>query len=262
MQALKSLLSMVGLVGVVGTSAYLLLQMRRQGWIPAPGDLFSVTPEEAIYGAVWLLAIAFTMWLGVTTLLSVAAYSTRLPSMIRAVEWMTLPPIRRLARRTAAVLLAVSSLTVTGAAGAAQIPPIPLVVNQPSSTLRIVDHEQAARSISTPALIPTVSGSFDSAPEGFHDALPAGIRLPLHHRLVKGSFQGETVEYRVEAGDNLWSITAEYMSRYGDRTPTESAITRLWQEVIDLNRNRIRSGDPDLIFPGETILLPTVRDVN
>ena len=33
----------------------------------------------------------------------------------------------------------------------------------------------------------------------------------------------------------------------------------LWVEVVDANRSSIRSGDPDLIFPGEQVTLPAVE---
>jgi hypothetical protein len=38
--------------------------------------------------------------------------------------------------------------------------------------------------------------------------------------------------------------------------PTAAEITPVWVEVIAANRDRLRSGDPDLIFPGEIVVLP------
>jgi hypothetical protein len=44
--------------------------------------------------------------------------------------------------------------------------------------------------------------------------------------------------------------------RAGDLSERE--IARYWLDVVDANRASLRSGDPDVIFPGETIKLPPV----
>ncbi len=58
-------------------------------------------------------------------------------------------------------------------------------------------------------------------------------------------------------GDHLWGIAAQHLARTGE-SPTNEAIARHWRQVIDANTATIRSGDPDLIFPGEVLTLPTV----
>jgi nucleoid-associated protein YgaU len=40
------------------------------------------------------------------------------------------------------------------------------------------------------------------------------------------------------------------------RAAEPDEVEPLWRTVIDANRQRLRSGDPDLIYPGETILIP------
>ncbi len=35
-------------------------------------------------------------------------------------------------------------------------------------------------------------------------------------------------------------------------------MANYWVVVIEANRSRVRSGDPDLIYPGEVIVLPPV----
>jgi nucleoid-associated protein YgaU len=60
----------------------------------------------------------------------------------------------------------------------------------------------------------------------------------------------------VEKGDHLWSITAKHLESRDGVEPTAAEITPVWVEVIAANRDRLRSGDPDLIFPGEIVVLP------
>ncbi len=67
---------------------------------------------------------------------------------------------------------------------------------------------------------------------------------------------GEPDSVIVEKGDHLWSISAKHLEQRLARRASEEEIAPYWRQVIDVNRDRLRSGDPDLIYPGETVLLP------
>ncbi len=56
-------------------------------------------------------------------------------------------------------------------------------------------------------------------------------------------------EVVVAPGDNLWRIAAR-------RLDDDGPVAPYWRKVVEENRDRIRSGDPDLIYPGEIIRLP------
>ncbi|HEX5695767.1 MAG TPA: hypothetical protein VFZ15_05240 [Acidimicrobiia bacterium] len=60
----------------------------------------------------------------------------------------------------------------------------------------------------------------------------------------------------VEPGDHLWKISQSRVEQTLSRAAEPDEVAGLWREVIDANRQRLRSGDPDLIYPGETILIP------
>jgi nucleoid-associated protein YgaU len=64
-------------------------------------------------------------------------------------------------------------------------------------------------------------------------------------------------DHQVRRGDNLWDIAAGQLAAHPDHTLT---VREYWLLVIDANRDRLRSGDPDLIFPGETIMLPPLGE--
>lgn len=56
----------------------------------------------------------------------------------------------------------------------------------------------------------------------------------------------------VEKGDHLWKISARHL---GDGAGVDE-ITPYWRVVVEVNTPRLKSGDPDLIFPGEIVQLP------
>ena len=62
--------------------------------------------------------------------------------------------------------------------------------------------------------------------------------------------RGERV-YVVRAGDSLWSIAAD---RLGGE-PSVAAIAREVNRLWELNRERIATGDPDLVMVGTRLML-------
>lgn len=57
----------------------------------------------------------------------------------------------------------------------------------------------------------------------------------------------------VEKGDHLWKISARHLGR-------EAAIAPYWRRVVEVNTPHLRSGDPDLIYPGEVVELPPISE--
>jgi len=65
----------------------------------------------------------------------------------------------------------------------------------------------------------------------------------------------------VVEGENLWTISRDQLAQVTDRRASELSdheIAAYWLRVIAANRDSLRSGDPDLIFPGESIQLPPI----
>ena len=63
-------------------------------------------------------------------------------------------------------------------------------------------------------------------------------------------------EIVVEAGDNMWSLAQHHLASSLGRPPSDTEVAPYWRSLIQANQARIRSGDPDLIYPGETLAVP------
>lgn len=83
------------------------------------------------------------------------------------------------------------------------------------------------------------------------DAMPGepSVRLPVRVEVASSSVV-------VQPGDHLWKISARHLTRDLGRKAADSEIWPYWREVVVSNTPGLRSGDPDLIYPGEVIELP------
>jgi len=69
----------------------------------------------------------------------------------------------------------------------------------------------------------------------------------------------------VQPGDNLWTIATDALARATarDRAALDPAeIARYWRAVCDANAATVRSGNLDVIVPGEVIALPALPPAN
>ncbi|MGH9245793.1 MAG: LysM peptidoglycan-binding domain-containing protein [Acidimicrobiales bacterium] len=217
-----------------------------------PGGWLAATPaEDAVVAVVRLIALGVAYWLIATTVLYLLARLAGLPSMIRGVQWATLPTVRRLIDGVTATSLVAAS-TVSGSAlvmaqesprapvaethaytpvpandGEPSYTPVPAGDGQPTTTTTAVVPEQPP-----PSEAPTVAPA---------DAAPA--------------------THVVVAGDNLWTIAEQHLAHVTGRRTDEMRPTEVhayWLRVIGANRERLVSGDPNLIYPGEALTLPPV----
>jgi hypothetical protein len=60
----------------------------------------------------------------------------------------------------------------------------------------------------------------------------------------------------VRRGDNLWRISERHLRTLAS-APSPREVAVYWARVVEANRHTLRSGNPDLIYPDETVLLPT-----
>jgi len=64
-------------------------------------------------------------------------------------------------------------------------------------------------------------------------------------------------ERRVVAGDSFWSIAVAHLTDVGGVAPTDAEVVPYWQRLVDDNRDRLADPqNPDLLFPGQVVVLP------
>jgi nucleoid-associated protein YgaU len=64
-------------------------------------------------------------------------------------------------------------------------------------------------------------------------------------------------EVVVGPGDHLWGIAERALSQRLGRAPTDAEIAPFWSQLVEANRDRLATGDPDLIFAGQVFRLPS-----
>jgi len=60
----------------------------------------------------------------------------------------------------------------------------------------------------------------------------------------------------VQKGDHLWKISGRHL----DEQASNTEIAPYWRQVVEVNTPQLRSGDPDLIYPGEVVHLPAIPE--
>lgn len=84
------------------------------------------------------------------------------------------------------------------------------------------------------------------------DYLPVELPTPVVSAAPEQRVAAEWAEVEVAPGDNLWRLSRRHL----DELAREGLVAPYWLRVIDTNLPHLRSGDPDLIYPGEIIRLP------
>ncbi len=158
----------------------------------------------------------------------------------------TLPIVRRLAVGTL-------GLTMVGVApvGAADEPvvrtPHTIAADEPVARTPATSPASTNPTSKPPTSIPPTSSAPASTPPA---VTPPATREP--------ESTSRPDRYTVVRGDNLWDIAASHLRLHGDPQPNNARIATHWAATIARNRTRLRSGDPNLIFPGEVLVLPPV----
>lgn len=208
------------------------------GW-SGLGTWLRVTPaDDAIAAFVWLAALGCTIWLTGSTLFYLAARAVRVPKLIRAAGWVTVPSIRRMADWALATVLVVATATAT-----------PVRADSPPPLVVAVDHDGSL-------LPPGLTGPVPIEPErGSGPAGPGDAPFPAFPEPPGGR---STESVKVRAGDNLWVICRRHLTGVLGHRPANAEIAPYWRTVIERNQADLISGNPDLIYPGEMIELPPI----
>lgn len=219
----------------------------------------SLPPEAAVLAAVRLIAVAVASWLTVSTLLYAVALATRIPTLIRGVRWITLPGVRRvLDALVATTVVASSTLAVPGMASATEGPPVG-AAPRPTPAMPYRPHP-AGDGIATPSPpAPVPSSKPRYVPEAAGNPVPVPATLEARRPTAAPTPVPAPNTYVLRRGDNLWSVAGRRVAEHTGKRATDLTtreIGRYWVRLLDVNAPHLRSGDPNVVYPGETVLLP------
>ena len=116
-----------------------------------------------------------------------------------------------------------------------------------------------AGALGTGLLVAPLTASADPRPRPPAEA-PVLLRVPVvgsgdasGSETTRSHHQNGSVVV-VAPGEHLWSIAERAVAERLGRAPTDGEVAPYWREVVDLNR---QLADPDLVFPGTEIRLPS-----
>jgi hypothetical protein len=210
-------------------------------WHDPGGWLGRVDTETALAALARLVGMAIVAWVALTTVVYLAA--RLLGTDAARISWLSIGPIRRVIDATLAGSLVITTLSPLTAA--AELP-----FEEPRSATTT---ETTAGSPVGPLYVPIPAGPVPTSDK----ETPA--EAPDDDESGRGAtvYDHET-SVVVVSGDNLWKLAEERVEAVLGRAPTDADTAPYWVRVVEANRQRIRSGDPNLIFPGEEIVMPAV----
>lgn len=270
--AIRARLAYAGLLAAEVGATALLLVLGRHPRLAAPtGGLarwLEVTPPaDAVAALARLVALGICGWLVLTTVAGLLARLARLRHLVRGIDLVSLPLVRRLAQRATSVAVA-GSLALPGTALAAPGPPPP-AASVPTATAP--DAEAPETTVPQTTVPQTVAAMGVDAPMGFGpgppgaavsdrgpDAPPPAVPEPAVAEAA-GPAPRASDTYVVVPGDSFWTIAARRVAEQrgvaiDDLAPADVHDT--WSSLVAANLASLPSGDADLIHPGDVLVLP------
>jgi nucleoid-associated protein YgaU len=228
---------------LVGAEALAVVALVRLGRVPGftppthdVGAWVRTAPTEVLVAVTGrFVALTLATWILVSTLLSLARRLLPLIHAVSALDLATPRQVRRLLDRMVVIGLG-ASLTI----GSVR----PAGATTPSS--RVGGARPAIASVDQPVVRAPIAPIAPSRSVPARSQAPPARAAPRSHASPSSS-----TNVVVAAGDNLWLIAGRAV---GSDRP--SAIAPYWRALIAANLASLRSGNPNLIFPGERIVLP------
>lgn len=231
-------------------------------WNDVGGWLTETATDDVLVALVRLAALVLAWWLLASTALYLAASVLRLRGLAEGLCWATHPGVRRLVDGVVAgSIVAGSTLAGLGPAYAqAPAAPAPAYVPRPAGDAPAYSPVPAGDGAPVTTAPPAPTTTLPTTTTA--RVLPTTVEAPTAARSDGVSAPEHAVRtHRVQRGDNLWSVAERHLSDTTGRSAADVSHEELrayWLRLVEANRSRLSSGDPDLIYPGEVLVLPAV----
>jgi nucleoid-associated protein YgaU len=243
-------------------------------WSDLPSWLATTSFTDAVSALARLAALVVAYWSVAGTLAYLTAVFTGSERLMNRVAPFTFPVVRRLADRLVAGTIAIGVMTAPLVA--ATDPPVPA---PPPAEPVATAYVPATRLVGAPTVDDAAAAPEDredgpSEPPAFaerpvtrpddldhasqHRALEAADRAPMV--ATEGAMTTGPIDVVAAPGDHLWMLAERRLVAASGRAVLDHEIAPYWRATVEVNLPRLRSGDADLIQPGETITLPDPAD--
>jgi hypothetical protein len=200
-------------------------------WSDPLGWLRTTTVEGALIEVGRVLVLALVAWMVLTTALAIVA--RMLDRICGTTRWFG--AVSRVVPGFVAAMVAAAIVTTAPVLAQSRTPVAPIgPVRAGRAPTTVITESKAP--LPTPTPIPTPTPTPATVPVPTPLPATAPTRPPIVHV--------------VTAGESIWSIARD---RVGVDPVT---LHEYWRALCDANRAALRSGDVNLIHPGETVVLP------
>jgi hypothetical protein len=243
----------------------------RIDWTDLPAWLATSSLTDAVSALVRLVALGVAYWSAAGTLAYLTAVFTGSERLITRVAPFTLPVVRRLADRLVAGTIAMGVMA-TPLIAATDSPVRPPAQAEPVAHAYV---PETRLNTLDPAIANPVAPA-DAPPEDPPEAAafaehpvtrPDHVNDTLQHREpeapdpagphgTEAADPAGTMQVVATTGDHLWMLAERRLQAVSGRVVADHEIAPYWRATVDENLPRLKSGNADLIQPGESITLP------
>jgi hypothetical protein len=214
--------------------------------LPLPPDLHparlatwagDVGPTTATFTALRALGAALLAWMVLTASAGVVARRLRSTPATRLVDRFSLPVVRRFANGVAGAALVATTLANPAPAGARAAPAARSSASGAVVTMYDIGPSPTS-ALAVPSPTPVTMRALDQ------EAPPAAAGHPRS-------------TWVVAPGDTLWHVAERLVTARTGRRADPPAILDELDRLVAANTDRlVVPGNPDLVFPGQELLLP------
>ena len=257
------LLTVIVVSVMIGLHRMGTIEVFRIDWSNPLGWLETAKPADAVAAVARSVGLAIGYWTVAGALLYALAAMRHGPT--DNLRWLAHPGIRRLVDTALATALTASlAASPFQPALAAEQPPVVYDINEdgiPIPHLRLeFDASDTDRDSSEAPQADLSSTAADPASVAAEVTTPAAQFAAAQVGAAPGSSPAvPSTNYTVQSGDNLWAIAEQHLAAEQGSSPAAAAHSAYWRRLVTANQPTLRSGDPNLIYPGEIITLPAIE---
>ncbi len=227
-------------------------------WLNRPqmGSL-GVEAEDALVAFAWLGGLALALWWTLSLAICLVVEHSHSDFLRHLSHRISMPIVRRMVQGSLALGLVALPACANQQGDRPEMALVESGVG--TTTLGIEVPMTTTDSVTTPPTMPSKAPPTTEIVGQPNEDFPGGQdgeadRTPAAEPTAEPTKPNHTVA----AGENLWTIAKSRLQVSGTPNPTTAQIGSYWVDMIEVNRESLSSGNPNLIYPGEVLRMPAV----